>query len=98
MRVVASRRKAAAKRLWKRLHQLLDDEQRTALDGLLEVPEGHRNSQLDKLRRPPTRVSGPAMADALQRAAEILGLGFAKVDTEVVPPRRLAELSRYGFR
>ncbi|MEV0704588.1 hypothetical protein AB0I53_42640 [Saccharopolyspora sp. NPDC050389] len=39
------------------------------------------------------------MVDALQRAAEILGLGFAEVDTEVVvPPRRLAELSRYGVQ
>ncbi|MFD4190516.1 Tn3 family transposase [Amycolatopsis thermoflava] len=98
VRLVASRREAANQRLWATLHQLLDDEQRGALDGLLEVPEGQRNSQLDKLRRPPVRVSGPAMVDALQRAAEILGLGFAEVDTEVVPPRRLAELSRYGVQ
>nr|WP_235883850.1 DUF4158 domain-containing protein [Saccharopolyspora elongata] len=99
VRLVASRREVATQRLWATLHQLLDDEQRGALDGLLEVPEEHRNSQLDKLRRPPTRVSGPAMVDALQRAAEILGLGFAEVDTEVVvPPRRLAELSRYGVQ
>nr|WP_207918995.1 DUF4158 domain-containing protein [Saccharopolyspora karakumensis] len=61
-------------------------------------PEENRTSRLDQLRRPPTRVSGPAMVDALQRAAEILGLGFAEVDTEVVPPRRLAELSRYGVQ
>ncbi|TDD40918.1 DUF4158 domain-containing protein [Saccharopolyspora elongata] len=63
-RLVASRQKAATPRLWETLYQLLDDEQRAALDGLLEVPEGHRNSQLDKLRRPPTRMSGPAMVDA----------------------------------
>jgi hypothetical protein len=73
VRPVASRRDAATQRLWETLQQLLDDEQRGALDGLLEVPEGHRNSQLDKLRRPPTRVSGPAMVDALQRVSEILG-------------------------
>lgn len=73
------------------LHRLLDDDQGAALGELLEVPEGNRNSQLDQLRRPPTRVSGPAMVDALQPASEIPGLRFAEVDTEVVPPRRLAE-------
>ncbi|MGW3473635.1 Tn3 family transposase [Saccharopolyspora sp. NPDC000995] len=98
VRLVASRREAANQRLWETLHRLLDDEQRSTLDELLEVPDGQRSSQLDKLRRPPVRVSGPAMVDALQRAAEILGLGFAEVDTEVVPPRRLAELSRYGVQ
>lgn len=97
-RLVAARCEAANQRLWATLHQLLDDEQRAALDGLLEVPDAHRNSRLDTLRRPPVRVSGPAMVDALQRASEILGLGFAEVDTEVVPPRRLAELSRYGVQ
>ncbi len=98
VRLVAARREAANRRLWETLCDLLDDEQRAALDGLLEVPEGHRNSRLDTLRRPPVRVSGPAMVDALQRASEILGLGFVEVDTEVVPPRRLAELSRYGVQ
>ena len=98
VRLVASRREAANQRLWDTLHDLLDDEQRTALDGLLEVPDGNRNSHLDRLRRPPVRVSGPAMVEALQRASEVLGLGFAEVDAEVVPPRRLAELSRYGVQ
>lgn len=81
VRLVASRRETANQRLWETMHDLLDDEQRTALDGL---------------QWPPVRVSGPAMVDALRRASEILGLGFAEVDAEVVPPRRLAELSRYG--
>ncbi|MCI2423734.1 DUF4158 domain-containing protein [Saccharopolyspora sp. K220] len=97
-RLVGSCREAATQRLWETPHDLLDDDQRAALDGLLEVPEGHRHSRLDRMRRPPTRVSGPAMVDALQCAAEILGLGFAEVDTAVVPPRRLAELSRYGVQ
>lgn len=37
------------------------------------------------------------MLGALERAAEILGLGCGQVDASVVPPRRLAELSRYGM-
>lgn len=54
------------------------------LDKLLEVDDGDRHSTLDKLRRPPTRVSGPAMIGALERAAEILGLGFAE-GTSIYP-------------
>ncbi|MGH3899774.1 MAG: hypothetical protein ACRDTA_16320 [Pseudonocardiaceae bacterium] len=76
---------------------LLTEEQKGMLDGLLEVGEGQRYSRLDTLRRPPTNVSGPAMIGALERAAEILGLGCGQVDASVVPPRRLAELSRYGM-
>ncbi|GLY66522.1 transposase [Amycolatopsis taiwanensis] len=97
VRLVASRRDAATQRLWETLYALLTEEQKSLLDKLLEVAEGDRHSPLDKLRRPPTRVSGPAMIAALERAAEILGLGFAEVDASVVPPRRLAELSRYGM-
>lgn len=97
VRLVASRRDAATQQFWETLYGLLTDEQKTLLDGLLEVPEGDRHSTLDKLRRPPTRVSGSAMIAALERAGEILGLGFGEVDASVVPPRRLAELSRYGM-
>ncbi|APU15087.1 MULTISPECIES: Tn3 family transposase [Actinoalloteichus] len=97
VRLVAGRRDAATGRLWDTLFVLLTDEQKALLDRLLEVADGERLSALDKLRRPPTRVSGPAMIGALERAAEILGLGFGGVDASVVPPRRLAELSRYGM-
>lgn len=88
VRLVAARREAASQQLWEALSALIDDEQQAMLDGLLEVPEGERSSRLDTLRRPPTRVSGPAMVVALERAAEIHGLGAAEVDTSVIPPRR----------
>ncbi|HSK89835.1 MAG TPA: DUF4158 domain-containing protein [Euzebyales bacterium] len=97
VRLVASRREAATQQLWDTLYGLLTEEQKAMLDGLLEVAEGQRYSRLDTLRRPPTNVSGPAMIGALERAAEILGLGCGQVDASVVPPRRLAELSRYGM-
>jgi TnpA family transposase len=66
------------------------------LDALLVVPAGARVSELDRLRRGPMRVSGPQMSRALERAAEIAALGAGEVDVSGVPPRRLAELSRYG--
>jgi hypothetical protein len=81
----------------KTLYVLLTEQQKSLLDGLLEVTEGQQHSTLDTSPRPPTRVPGPAMIGALQRAAEILGLGFGEMDASAVPPRRLAGLSRYGM-
>ncbi len=95
-RLVASVREAANQRLWETLHGLLTPGQRSALDELLTVPAGARVSELDRLRRGPVRVSGPQMKAALERAQEIARLGMGEVDVAGVPPRRLAELSRYG--
>ena len=55
-----------------------------------------KKAELDRLRRGPVRVSGPQMKWALERAAEIADFGMGEVDVSVIPPRRLAELSRYG--
>ncbi|WUF07139.1 Tn3 family transposase [Streptomyces sp. NBC_00485] len=52
-------------------------------------------SELDRLRRGPVRISGPQMKWALERAAEIDAFGMGELDVSGIPPRRLAELSRY---
>ncbi|KOU82506.1 hypothetical protein ADK93_28880 [Streptomyces sp. XY58] len=39
------------------------------LVALLAVPEGARVSELERLRRPPTRTTGTSMAEALERVA-----------------------------
>ena len=57
---------------------LLSSEQRQCLRGLLDVPEGSRQSQLELFRRGPTRVSGPALVAALKRLCDIRKLGVAK--------------------
>ncbi|MBG6089617.1 TnpA family transposase [Actinomadura viridis] len=95
-RLVASVREAANQRLWDTLCGVLSVGQRAVLDSLLQVAPGARVSELDRLRRGPVRVSGPAMTRALERAAEIAALGVGELDVSGVPPRRLAELSRYG--
>lgn len=95
-RLVASVREAANQRLWDALYGLLNTGQRAVLDSLLTVPPGARVSELDRLRRGPVRVSGPQMKWSLQRAEEIADLGMGVLDVSAVPPRRLAELSRYG--
>ncbi|GGT49375.1 Tn3 family transposase [Streptomyces atratus] len=95
-RLVASVREAANQRLWDTLYGMLSVGQRAVLDSLLTVPPGERVSELDRLRRGPVRVSGPQMRRALERAEEIAGLGMGALDVSGIPPRRLAELSRYG--
>ncbi|MFH9677364.1 Tn3 family transposase [Streptomyces sp. NPDC017405] len=95
-RLVASVREAANQRLWDSLYGLLSTGQRAVLDSLLTVPPGARVSELDRLRRGPVRISGPQMKWALQRAEEIADFGMGELDVSGIPPRRLAELSRYG--
>jgi hypothetical protein len=95
-RLVASVREAANQRLWDTLYGLLNTGQRAVLDSLLIVPPGQRVSELDRLRRGPVRVSGPQMKWSLERAREIADLGMGELDVSGIPPRRLAELSRYG--
>lgn len=98
-RLVASVREVANQRLWDTLYGLLSPGQRAVLDSLLTVPPGARVSELDRLRRGPVRISGPQMNQmkwALERAEEIAAFGMGGVDVSAIPPRRLAELSRYG--
>ncbi|WTX00847.1 Tn3 family transposase (plasmid) [Streptomycetaceae bacterium NBC_01309] len=95
-RLVASVREAANKRLWDTLYGLLSTGQRAVLDALLTVPPGARVSELDRLRRGPVRISGPQMKEALERVGEIAALEVGDLDVSAIPPRRLAELSRYG--
>lgn len=90
-------REAANNRLWDTLYGLLSTGQRAVLDSLLSVPPGARVSELDRLRRGPVRISGPQMKWALERAEEIAAFGMGEVDVSAIPPRRLAELSRYGI-
>ena len=49
---------------------------------------------MDRLRPGPVRVSGPQRT--LERAEEIADVGMGALDVAGIPPRRLAELSRYG--
>jgi hypothetical protein len=67
------------------------------LRGSLEVPPGARFSELEQWRRTPTRVSGPGLVRALDRAGDLAGLGARAVDCSAVPPNRMASLARHGL-
>jgi TnpA family transposase len=96
-RLVAQVRGQATDRLHERLSALVSADQARLLEGLLDVPEGSRFSQLERLRTPVTRTSGTGMVRALQRAGEVAGLGLGGLDVGVVPRRRVWELARYGL-
>jgi hypothetical protein len=95
-RLVASVRDRAALRLWQRLAQLPTAEQQARLETLVQVPEGGRASLLDRLRRAPTRVSGPALVVACHRLDAIRALGVSDLALDHLPPNRLRDLARYG--
>ena len=95
-RLVARVRDRAAIRLWHMLARLPNSGQQAKLAALLEIPDGANSSHLDRLRRAPTRISGPALVTALQRLADIRALGIGSLSLSHLPPNRLRALARYG--
>ena len=95
-RLVARVRDRAAVRLWHMLARLPNNDQQAKLAALLEIPDGANSSLLDRLRRAPTRVSGPALVTALQRLEDIRELGIGQLCLSHLPPNRLRALARYG--
>ncbi|MFJ7271998.1 Tn3 family transposase [Streptomyces sp. NPDC099050] len=63
----------------------------------LSVPEGGRYSELERLRRPPTRTTGTAFARSLERVDEIGAFQLGRLKLSRIPPNRLAALARYGL-
>jgi hypothetical protein len=57
--LVAGRQKMATQRLRETLYALLIEEQKSLLEGLLDVADGRRYSILDTMRRPPDAGVGP---------------------------------------
>jgi hypothetical protein len=87
-----------------RLHQVIasaavasDPGLPRRLTGLLEVPEGSRVSELERLRRAPARASAPQMVRSLDRASEVLAIGADRADLAGVPVNRVDALARYGL-
>lgn len=63
----------------------------------LVPPEGGRYSELERLRRPPTRTTGTAFARSLERVDEIGAFQLGRLKLSQIPPNRLASLARYGL-
>jgi TnpA family transposase len=95
-RLIARVRDRAANRLYQSIARLPSPEQRARLETLLIVPAGAHVSPLDRLRRAPTRISAPAMVEALGRLAEIRGFEASTLPLDRIPPGRVKVLARYA--
>ena len=106
VRLISRVRNRVATRLYGTLASLPNDEQRQNLEALLVAPEGARYSSLDRLRKPPTRISGPALVNALERLEEIRSLadegtafhspGVGALSLAGIPYSRLKALARHA--
>lgn len=95
-RLIARVRERATRRLWQRLAALPTLEQRTALQALFHVADERRGSVLDRLRRGPTRISGPSLLLALERYTALRDIGLGQLDLTRLPFARIQALARYA--
>ena len=95
-RLIARIRERVSTRLWRVLASMPTSEQRKKLEALLVIPDSYRQSPLDKLRHAPTRISGPALVDALDRLEQIRSLDVGTLDLSPIPPGRIRALARYA--
>ncbi len=102
-RQVSEVRRVAEKRLHatvagsaRRVDPALPDD----LVATLKTPDGSRFSELERLRRPPTRTTGTAFARALERVDEIGAYRRGRLKLSQIPPNRMAALAgtRWGQR
>src|SRR5439155_13855904 len=95
-RLVARVRERVAARLWQQLTQVTNADQQANLDTLLQVPAGEHTTLLDRLRRAPSRVSGPELVAALHRVEAMRALGVSDISLDHLPLNRLRALARYA--
>ncbi len=95
-RLINQIRDRAASRLWRILASAPNRAQRQRLEDLLVIPDGERQSHLDRLRQGPVRVSGPALVASLERFEEIRTIDASRVDLRSIPPSRIKVLARYA--
>src|SRR3954447_19265049 len=95
-RAVARVRSRASAHLHRRLSEGVTPEERERLDSLVAVPEGGRQSALDRLRDGPYIQSGPEIGRALARLGEIRAIADGLPQVDRLPPGKVAALARYA--
>jgi TnpA family transposase len=63
---------------------------------LLKAPADARQSALDRLRRPPTRINAAGLLGALERLRELRAIGVHTLELGRLPPGRVAALARFA--
>lgn len=95
-RLVSRVRERATLRLWHHLDRVPTIEQRDKLLALLVLADGKRQTELDRLRRPPTKVSSAGLVGALKRLRNVRNLGVGHHDISRIHPGRLTALTRFA--
>jgi hypothetical protein len=95
-RMVAKVRLRSSARLHRRIAKGLTAAARLRLDSLTVVPEGERQSPLDRLRDGPYMQSGPEIGRALARLDEVRLLAQGLPEIGRIPPGQIAALARFA--
>jgi TnpA family transposase len=95
-RVVAKVRSRANSRLWRLLAAGITADQQQRLEALLLVPEGGRQSKMDRLRTGPTLQSTAEIVRSIRRLDEVRELAAQLPNTDHLPKTRLLSLARYA--
>ncbi len=95
-RTVARVRSRANSRLWRLLAARIAPEQKARLDALLVVPEGGRQSPMDRLRSGPTLQSTNELVRAIERLDEVRHLAAGLPRTDRLPKTRVLALARFA--
>ena len=91
-RLISTIRERVAERLWQRLSAAVSPEQRTDLEGLLARAGASRITNLERLRRAPSRASAPVLVQSLARLTEARDLDVGPPGVANVPASRIKAL------
>lgn len=81
-------------KLWQILSRLPSEEQVMSLTALLKPLKKEGYSELDQLKRAPTRVSGPALIKAIHRYKKIKDIGIRKLNFSNIPIIKIRGFAR----
>ena len=95
-RTVARVRTRASSHLHRLLIEAMTPEQRERLDELVAVPDGGRQSPLDRLRDGPYIQSGREISRALTRLEEVRAITNGLPQTDRLPPGKMVALARFA--
>src|SRR6266566_4624301 len=95
-RLISTIRERVAERLWQRLSEACSPEQRADLEGLLARSGASRITNLERLRRAPSRASAPVLVQALARLTEVRQLDVGPLNLVNVPASRIKALAQYA--
>lgn len=95
-RYIARLRSRVEERLWRALNNNINHKHKSRLESLLVVPAGSRQSELDRLRTGPIKISTPSLIHALYRLQSVRSLGVTLPAPARIPATRIAALARFA--